>query len=292
MNISTLKIFKDIIETGSFSKAARLNYISQSAVSQQIKKLEIICKSPLLIHNNSGFSLTLCGKHFYNAAKKILPIYEETMENIMKMKGERKIKISSIYSAGIHLLEKYIEKFAGATPFVKLNVEYKKFHNVVEDIIGGKADFGIVAGRFKLKDKKICVARICYEEMLLIVSSAHRLCDRTSAGLNDIEGEIFITFEKDLPSRQIIDRWLKRKNPNLKKVLEINNIETIKSLVKSNRGIAVVPKFSVINESPDVLKTIKISDFKAVRPVFLIYDKNKKMSAEHNKFIALMRQGC
>ena len=148
MNIETLKVFRDLSDTGSFSKTAELNYVSQSAVSQQIKKLERILKCKLYHRQGGKILLTPCGDKFYAASRKISLVYDGAIKSIRTLGLERpagEIKISTIYSAGIYIIQNYIRQFLAQNPGTKISVEYRQFSQIYSDIASGRSDFGFMA---------------------------------------------------------------------------------------------------------------------------------------------------
>lgn len=294
MNIETLKVFRDIVETGSFSKAAEMNYVSQSAVSQQMKKMEILHKTRFLSRTSSKIRTTRAGKVFYEASKKILEIYAAALEDVSKFcrsDENDEIKISAIYSAGIHILEKFVEEFAKISPRAKIKIEYKKYSDVLEDITLSKSDFGIVAGKAGggHGNGNLRFARICREEMVVITGPGDPLSAGDSVRLKDLEGKNFVSFTENLPSRKIIDGWFKKRGVRIKNTVELDNVETIKTFVKSGRGVAIIPRFCVSNGEKNI-KRLTIGDFRASRPVMLVYLGKRKMPAAHREFADFVRK--
>jgi DNA-binding transcriptional LysR family regulator len=106
MYIQTFKIFCDLAETQSFSKAAALNSITQSAVSQQIRAVEKRFEVTLIERARRHFSLTPEGKVFLNASREILEVYDTLGDRLHTLRdvvaGE--LRLASIYSIGLHEL--------------------------------------------------------------------------------------------------------------------------------------------------------------------------------------------
>lgn len=111
MQIENFKIFADLVETKSFSKAAKLNGITQSAVSQQARSMERNFKTLMVDRSQKQFNLTREGQRIYEAAKEILHGYEKLESDLQEMKKviSGTIRISTIYSIGLHELPPYIK---------------------------------------------------------------------------------------------------------------------------------------------------------------------------------------
>ncbi|MCK5106523.1 MAG: LysR family transcriptional regulator [Elusimicrobiales bacterium] len=293
MNIETLKVFKDLVETGSFSKTAEINYVSQSAVSQQIKKLEIIYKSKLLSRVSNKIHPTVSGETLYRAAKKILITYDEAIGSIRQSvidKKAAKIKISTIYSVGTYVLQSYIRKFMKVSPITEVNIEYKRFSQVYKDIALGRADFGMLSCHAPINNKNLSVSYMCEEEMVLIVGLGSQFAKMKTINIHQMNGKDFILFDKAFPSRKYIDSVFKKNKIKVNVKMEVDNIETIKTYVKSGLGFSIVPK-SVIRKSEKGadIHILKFLGIKMARTVSVIYNKNKKMSNAKKEFLEITK---
>ena len=125
MQIESLKVYCDLAETQSFTKAAQINNVTQSAVSQQISSLERLFKSLLIERSKKKFRLTREGQVLYDYSKQIISTYEALDSKLQQIKDiiSGTIRIASIYSIGLHDLPPYLTKFLKAYPTINLRVE-------------------------------------------------------------------------------------------------------------------------------------------------------------------------
>src|SRR5204863_8100237 len=109
MQIESLKVFCDLAETASFTKAAQINDVTQSAVSQQISSLERLFKSLLIERSKKKFRLTREGQVLYEYSKQIVGTYDGLQHKLQEIKDiiSGTIRIATIYSLGLHDLHKY-----------------------------------------------------------------------------------------------------------------------------------------------------------------------------------------
>ncbi|HOW89658.1 MAG TPA: LysR family transcriptional regulator [Elusimicrobiales bacterium] len=288
MNIETLKVFRDLVDTGSFSKTARLNYISQSAVSQQIKKLELVLKGRLFTRTASKIELTQCGEKFYAAAKKIVLVYENAMSAIKQLsaaKGAEEIKISTIYSAGVYVLQDYMKRFMSEHPTTKISVEYRHLSQIPGDVVSGSADFGIMAYPYK-RLPGVTMRPIGEEEMVLLTGMSDKLADKRCVSMSEVAGRDFIFFTKAVPSRKYIDGLLKSRGVKVNLKMELDNVETIKTAVSSGVGLAILPS-SVVreHERESKLHIVRFSDAEVSRPLYLMYNRSRRLSVPAKAFL-------
>jgi len=290
MNIETLKVFRDLFDTGSFSKTAELNYISQSAVSQQIKKLEQVLKNKLFTRQAGRILLTPCGEKFYGAAKRISALYDVALTEVRALGSGRfqdEIKISTIYSAGIYMLQHYIKQFLEHNPGTKVSVEYRQFSQIYSDVSSGRAEFGFMACPYG-RAAGLTMLPVAKDEMVLIAGSSSPLAGRGSLSVRELDGLDFIFFDKVFPSRRYIDAFLRRHNVKYRVKMELDNIETIKTTVASGTGVSLLPRSAVRDDESGVtLHALSISGAKFLRPIYLIRSRTRRLSASAHKFMAV-----
>src|SRR5258708_2220392 len=147
MQIESLKVFCDLAETESFTKAAQINQVTQSAVSQQISSLERLFKSLLIERSKKKFRLTREGQVLYEYSKQIIQTYDLLHSNLQEIKNiiSGTIRVATIYSIGLHELPPYMKKFLKSYPTVNVHVEYRRSNQVYEDVLGNVVDMGLVS---------------------------------------------------------------------------------------------------------------------------------------------------
>src|SRR2546426_6385240 len=155
MQIESLKVFCDLAETESFTKAAQINQVTQSAVSQQIGSLEKQFKSLLIERSKKKFRLTREGQVLYEYSKQIIQTYDSLHNKLQEIKDivSGTIRIATIYSIGLHDLPPFIKRFLKSYPTVNVHVEYRRASQVYEDVISNVVDLGLVA--YPSRDHKL-----------------------------------------------------------------------------------------------------------------------------------------
>jgi LysR family transcriptional regulator, transcriptional activator of the cysJI operon len=293
MQIESLKVFCDLAETESFTKAAHINGVTQSAVSQQISSLERQFKSLLIERSKKKFRLTREGQVLYDFSKQIIQTYEALHSRLQEIKDivSGTIRVATIYSIGLHDLPPYIKKFLKAYPTVHVHVEYRRANQVYDDVVGNVVDLGMVA--FPTRDSKLEVVPLRKDAMVLICHPQHPLAKSKTTKVSTIAGEKFIAFEADIPTRKAIDKVLKEHGVTVHPVMEFDNIETVKRAVEIDAGIAIVPQTTVVQEvSKQTLAQVVIDDAEFYRPLAVIYKKNKVLSPAMKQFVALLKENA
>lgn len=286
MQIENFKIFADLVETKSFSKAAKLNNITQSAVSQQARSMERHFKTLLIDRSQKQFQLTREGIRVYDSSKELLHAYDKLMSELQEMKKviSGTIRISTIYSIGLHELPPYIKKFLHDYPSVNVRVEYRRSNLVYEDILHNSVDFGLVA--FPIKMRQVEVLPFRNDRLVLITHPAHPLSKRTDIELKDLQGHKFIGFDPDIPTRKAIDHIFRENHLDIEPVMEFDNIETVKRAVEIDHGIAIVPQATVQQEGKQgTLSVVPVRGKEFTRPLAILHRKGRVLTPAMKKFV-------
>ncbi|HEY0793667.1 MAG TPA: LysR family transcriptional regulator [Chthoniobacterales bacterium] len=291
MQIETFKVFCDLVETASFSKAAEINSITQSAVSQQIRALERKFKVALIERGKKNFSVTAEGRAFLQASKEILRAYEGLGDRLNQLQSmvAGDLKIATVYSIGLHELPRNLKQFRKSYPAVHVVVEYLRFGEVYDRVCTGEADLGLVA--FPTRHKGVLVESYWKDKLVLICHPGHRFAKRRSVPLDALEGEPFVSFAFDQPTRKAIDRILRQSHVNVRREMECDNIETVKRAVEIETGIAIVPLTTVEEERMSgSLVTVEIESAEMWRPIGLVQRRSRAQLPAVKAFASMLRK--
>jgi DNA-binding transcriptional LysR family regulator len=286
MQVDNFKIFADLVETKSFSKAAKLNGITQSAVSQQARAMERHFKTLLVDRSQKQFQLTREGLRVYEAAKEVLHQYEKLLSELQEMKKviSGTIRISTIYSIGLHELPPYIKKFLHEYPSVNVRVEYRRSNLVYEDILHNSVDFGLVA--FPVKVRQVEMIPFRNDHLVLITHPTHLLARAGEVQLQALAGQKFIGFDPDIPTRKAIDQIFRENRIDIDPVMEFDNIETVKRAVEIDAGVAIVPLATVLQEvKQGTLAAIHFKGREFTRPLAILHRKGRVLTPAMKKFV-------
>ena len=290
MQIESLKVFCDLSETESFTKAAQINQITQSAVSQQVSALERTFKSLLIERSKKKFRLTREGQILYDYAKQLINLYESLYNRIQEVREivSGTVRVATIYSIGLHDLPPYLKKFLKQYPTVNLHVEYRRSNEVYDNVLGNIDDLGLVA--YPVKDSKLEIVPLRKDKLVMICHPKHPLAKSSGVKLKDLEGHKFIAFEPDIPTRKAIDKALKDADVDVDMTMEFDNIETVKRAVEIDSGISIVPLTTVTQEvAKHTLVAVEVEGGSLFRPLAVIHKKNKVLSPAMKQFIATMK---
>jgi len=288
VNIETIKLFCDLVEGQNFSRAAEKHGISQSAVSQQIAQLEIFHKTQLINRKKRPLKLTDSGEIFYRGCKDILERYEKLKNDLNELSDSpSRIKISAIFSIGMHTLQPYVKNLMSRFPKLIVNVDYSSSQQIYSKVLEGKSEIGIVA--VPKSTRNIDVYPLESEPLVLVCSPSHPFATEKIVDVHSLQGQEFIAFEKNVPTRILINNILKQYDVAVNTVMEFDNTETIKRAVEINSGISILPEPTVNAEINNrTLRKINFSNKNFYRPIAIIVRKKKTMSLAGRHLIELL----
>lgn len=290
MNLDSARIFCDLVDIKNFSRTADLHGISQSAVSQQIAQLEMQHKIQLVNRKKRPLELTSAGQAFYQACKEILERYDRLHSELSELsKTSGRINLASIFSIGMHTLQPYVKQFMSHYHDVNLVIEYMDSKEIFERLLRGVIDIGVVA--LPKQNRNIIVYPFENEPLVLVCSTEHPFSSVNDIDIHHIQGEKFISFTKNVPTRHHIDGILKRFSVSVRTVMEFDNIETIKRAIEINSGISILPLPSIHAElNGRTLKAIKFANEPFYRPTGFIVRKDQQFSKPLQYLIKLLQK--
>jgi DNA-binding transcriptional LysR family regulator len=244
MHIEGFKVFCDLCDTGSFSRAAEASGITQSAVSQQIRAVEKRFGVTLIDRSSNHFVLTPEGHVYLDACRDILNRYDSLGTRFRVARGELggKLRIASVISIALHNLPPILKQFRKIHPGVETTVDYRKADEIYEVVEDGRADLGLVAYP---KARPGIRAITCWQERLvLVMPPGHSLAGKRPISLTQLEGERFVGLTPDIPTRQYLDKILRKAGVKVRYVAELENIETVKAAVEAEQAISIIPETS------------------------------------------------
>jgi LysR family transcriptional regulator, transcriptional activator of the cysJI operon len=289
MHIENFKIFSDLVESQSFSRAAKLNGVTQSAVSQQLRAMEKHFNVLIVDRSQKQFRLTREGEQLFDHSREILYRYEKLVAELQEMRKvvSGSIQLSTVYSIGLHELPPYLKSFMQEFPDVNVHVEYRRSNMVYEDVLHNSVDLGLVA--FPSAIRQLEIIPFQEDRLVLICPPSHPFAKRRLVGLQELVGQPFIAFDADIPTRKAIDVVFREAGLDIEPVMEFDNIETVKRAVEIASGIAIIPQTTIQNEvRQGLLCAVQIKGKPINRPLAIVYRRGRVLTPAMKRFIATL----
>lgn len=287
MMLETLKTFCDLCETGSFSRAARLNFVTQSAVSQQLRALERHYGRRLIDRGaRRTLQITDAGKLLLDEARAVVARLA-ALEDRLRPRPDvvaGTVTIASVYSVGLHTLPAPMKTFLRAHPQVNLRLTYRRTDEIYQACLDGSVDLGVVA--IPGRRSQIEIVPLRPDELVLVCPPDHPLARRPRITAASLAEQRFIAFDRDIPTRRLVDRFLRGARTSVTITMELDNIETIKRSVEAGLGISILPRSALENEvKAGTLLARPFATGRLTRPIGIIYRRGREQSAAVRAFL-------
>jgi DNA-binding transcriptional LysR family regulator len=292
MHVETLKTFCDLVETGSLSRAARLNLVSQSAVSQQLRALErrygrrLIERAPRI-----GARATEAGRLLYDEVKPLLERLA-ALEQRLRARPDvvaGTVRVATVYSVGLHTLPPAIKRCLAEYPEVNVRLSYRRTNEVVAGCLDGEVDFGIVAAPARRPGLEI--VPLGSDELVIAAPPSHPIARRARPSLSALDGQPFIGFDRDIPTRRLVDAILRRHRVRVTYAMELDNIETIKRSVEAGLGLSLLPAPTLVAEiRARTLVGRPPAEGPFRRPISVVHRKSHELSGAGKAFLAVLKK--
>lgn len=291
MHLRFLKIFCDIVDMRSFSRAAKANNVSQSNASQIVHQLEDRMGLELIDRSKRPFVVTPEGKRFHEGARVIVQRYEDLEREVRSLHEAvaTRLTVASIYSVGLAHMSGCLREFLAAHPTADVRLEYLHPHRVYDSVDNGQADIGLVS--YPEESPSLGTLPWRSEPMVLVCHPQHPLAAHSSVALKMLDGESFIAFQTGLKIRDEIDLALEMSKVQVNIAQEFDNIDVIKTVIgETGGGISLLPQPTVAREVAfGTLVQIPIEGQPLERPLGIIYRRDRKLNETAHQFIELLQ---
>ncbi|MCC6125512.1 MAG: LysR family transcriptional regulator [Pirellulales bacterium] len=291
MNIETLRIFCDVIQHQSFSRGANANEVSQSAATQSVHRLEKYFGIELVDRSIRPFVLTPEGQACYEGFREVLELYDSVEARVrsLRMEISGSVRVAAIYSVGLHDMSRAMQEFMRQYPKAKIRLEYLRPTKVYDAVQNSEVDLGIISYPQSSADLNVIPLRS--EKMVVVCHLTHPLTRHHTVTAEQLQGEDFVAFDRDLHIRKEIDRYLRQHAVNLRVAMEFDNIETIKQAVQIGTGISILPEPTVRAETKaGTLMALRLVEPEMYRPIGIIHRQRKVFTPTAAKFIEMLQQ--
>ena len=235
----SLKTFVTLAELKNFTKTSEALHISQPSVSLHIKNLEEEFQTKLFIRSPKLVQITPSGEIFYNRAKQMISIYEQTKEDILEhhnsVQGE--LIIGASFTIGEYILPSFLFKIQRDFPELKLKVIIGNTEEIVQNVRQFQVDIGLIEGQ--TNDKELAIHSFMQDE-LFIISSPNYFTFKDNITFGDLQNHTWITREEGSGTREYLNHVIRSNGLKVKSLLTISSNQGIKESVIRGMGISLL----------------------------------------------------
>lgn len=272
MHIEYFKYFYDVAMLKSISKVAANSHISQSALSQQIQKLEDKLGVKLLERSNKGVELTTEGRLILKHCETMINSYGKMLDDISSLKLFRSnITIDSYWPIASYVSPLLIYNLKNKFPGYDIKLTLNDNEAIESNLIHGISDIGITYS--EPIEKSLIYSKVGTDRLILLASSSFKINENLS--IKELVQYPFILLNDNLNIKHSIYMALSKFNmslSNLDILFALESIETAKASVERGYGISILPYMSVKNElEKGTIKEIKLHDFDFQYNIYMLY---------------------
>jgi DNA-binding transcriptional LysR family regulator len=289
LNFNQLRVFCQTARYLSCTKAAEKLYITQPAVTAQVKLLEDSCNLKLFKKKGRRIFLTDEGKTLYDYAAKVFE-YEKEIESVIEEMKELKrgaLRLGTTKAYARYFMPFLITSFRDAYPHVKINLDEGSSLDMIRSLIDLKNEVALIS---KTEDNAhIHFIPFSHEELVLITAPDHRLAQRKSVLARDLKEEPIIMKERGSGTRKVVNELYAKKGltPNI--LMETSNTEFIKQVVERGDGVSFVVREAVAAELQEgKLASVPIRGQKVYLNVSIAYLGDQHLSPPAHAFLDLL----
>lgn len=245
MEIKYLRLIKAIAEEGSISKATDKLYLSQSALSHQLRSIEDSLGTSIFLRVGKKLFLTESGRILLTTANNILNELDRASSELAKTKNGRigKIRLCTECYTCYHWLPAILKSYSLAYPNVEIILNTDERNNPIDQLINGKLDIAIIHRQKQNID--VDYIDLFHDELVLVVSSTHKLAKKKYVYAKDFAGVTLFSHNKNYKKSSIFERVLGPAGIRPKKVVYMQITETVIEMVKAGFGVAVMAKWAM-----------------------------------------------
>ncbi|MGA2849032.1 MAG: LysR family transcriptional regulator [Terracidiphilus sp.] len=246
-----LVVFRAVAEQLSFRKAAEELYLTQPAVSLQIKALEEDVGVLLFDRTGSHITLTAAGKVLLDYCEQVKTLLAQTEHAIAALSGEHSGELALGASTTIaqYVLPRLLGEFCREHPRVHPTLVSGNTEHIVEAVERQKISLGFIEGPARSRDVK--TEPFLEDELVLIASTAHEWAERTSVSCSEVASIPLLMRERGSGTRHVIELALERqgvRRNSMHIVMELDSTEAIKSAVEAGLGVGFVSRWAIAKD--------------------------------------------
>jgi DNA-binding transcriptional LysR family regulator len=248
MDLRQLEILQAIAETGSFTACGKKLNVSQSAISRQILLLEEELGEPLFLRVGRQVRMTPAAESLVQLGQRVFLDVRETVGSITDRTRELRgtLRLSGGMTVCLYVFPPLLKHLRRVHPHLDVRLTVALAGRSVQEIRAGRVDAGLLT--LPVEETDLITVSALREELLLIASPTHQLAKRRKVLARELAGLPFVLFEVGSATRRVIDQFFASQGIEPTIVMDTENVEIIKAMVKTGLGVGIVPYQAVARE--------------------------------------------
>lgn len=293
MDFNKLKIFVTVAKLGSFTAASERLFLTQPAVSRQVKALEEYFNISLFIRNCNNVILTPAGRQLFIYATKILSLAEDARTSLEEIldKPSGCLNLGASYTVATYILPEILTSFKEEYPNCKVSVSIFNSKKVLEQLLEGMVELGLTG--VNPSQSNIVCQPFWTERIKLITAPNHPWVKEPPTSPQALTEQLFILWENGSGLRKTVDICLANDGIQLDKMMELSCNESIIRMVEANLGVSLLNEMTISRDIElGLLKSLNLPFLDIKHNFYLVYRKEHRYSVILKIFISHLLSQC
>lgn len=291
-NLNQLKYFYAVAKTKSYTKAANELFLTEPAVHMRLRSLEQALGSRLLITNGKELKLTDSGRVLYDYTEKIFSLIQEAVSRIVQLENldGGSLRLGTTKALAQHLLPPVISSFLKRYPGIRIVLTEDESYDIVDGVLNGRDDIAIV-GRIAYPPL-INAIPFSQLEMFVAVSPTSKLSMRKRISIHELITEPLICSTTRAATRLRIEQAFEERGLKPLVVVEVENVDLIKKLVKEGEGYCILSELWLKEEiQKRELMPLRLKEGRISVCVDVIFKKDEPLPIPASTFLRFLEDG-
>ena len=273
MDVSALRSFVAVCQTGSFREAARERHVSQPGVSRHVQRLEAELGVALLVRQRKRAAPTAAGSRLFAYAVDAIAAHDRIIESLARDDAavEGELRIAASTAPGEYLLPGLLSQFTEIYPRVRPRVAVTDSASAIAQVAEGHADLGFTG--MKETHPSLVWTVVAEDELVLAVPGRHPFAGRASVDVSELKGLPFIEREPGSGTWTGLRRALNRagiKEPGYTPVMVVNTTHATLAAVNNGFGFSIVSSLAVHEHEFDQVYPARLTGLDTARSLFMV----------------------
>jgi DNA-binding transcriptional LysR family regulator len=265
MLLTQLEGFVEIARRGSISRAAESLFVTQPALTARLKSLERELGAELFVRTGRGVRLTEAGRAFLPYAQRSLQTVAEGRHLVGELaRGSAgELALGAAPAVSTYVLPAILERYHRSYPNVQLAVRTGHSEEILEIVLREEVELGLIRA---LRHPEISSIPLYDDELLLVCHPEHPFAQRREIAIEEVGEERVILFDRTSSYHDLTAAFFREAGVVPRGVMELDNIDATKKMVRQGLGVAMVPKTAAGEElEAGTLRAVAIADAAPVR---------------------------
>ncbi len=278
LTLRQLKVFESVARHLSFTRAAEELFLTQPAVSMQIKQLEENVGLPLFEHVGRKIYLTEAGREMYHYSREIARQLAEADAVMEALKGVQRGRLNiAVASTANYFVTRLIATFSRRVEQLTVSLDVTNREGLLHDLEHNEVDL-VIMGR-PPEDVDLEATPFMDNPLVVIAPPDHPLVGRKKVPLGELQGETFVMREAASGTRSAMERFFTEQGVRLNAGMEMRSNEAVQQAVQAGLGLGIVSIHTLELElETGRLVVLDVESFPIMRQWYIVHRKGKRLS--------------